>query len=87
MARMTKLRDDPTLDELLRDPLTQAVMRADRVDSPKLEAMLRSLAREIGARFDRNAAGHFPPATGGPRGAASCHVAASRIRSQHCGAR
>jgi hypothetical protein len=47
---MTKAHDDPTLDELIADPMTQAIMRADGVDTPALEAMLRTLAREIGGR-------------------------------------
>ena len=50
MPHMTRFHDDPTLDELLGDPITQAIMRADRVDPPKLEAMLRSLAREVAGR-------------------------------------
>jgi hypothetical protein len=47
---MTKAHDDPTLDELIADPMTQAIMTADGVDAPALEAMLRSLARQIGGR-------------------------------------
>jgi hypothetical protein len=48
--RMTNFRDDLTLDELLGDSVTQAVMKADRVDPAKLKAMLRSVAREIAGR-------------------------------------
>jgi hypothetical protein len=47
---MIKLQNDPTLDELLGDPMTRAIMSADRVDPLKLEAMLRSLGRQIGGR-------------------------------------
>jgi hypothetical protein len=46
---MTISHDNPSLDELLSDPLTQAIMKADRVDPLKLEAMLRSTARLIGS--------------------------------------
>jgi hypothetical protein len=48
-------RDEPTLDQLLGDPLTQALMSADRVDPLQLAAMLRSLGREIGGRSCRSA--------------------------------
>jgi hypothetical protein len=50
MVPTTKIHDDPTLYELLSNPLTQAVMKADRVDPAKLKAMLRSVAREIAGR-------------------------------------
>jgi hypothetical protein len=50
MVPTTRVYDDPTLCELLTDPLTQAVMKADRVDPAKLKAMLRSVAREIAGR-------------------------------------
>jgi len=36
---------DPTLVELLSDPLTHAVMRADHVNPQELENLLRDLAR------------------------------------------
>lgn len=35
---------EPTLRDLMTDPLVRSVMRADRVDPRALEAMLRSLA-------------------------------------------
>ena len=38
---------DMTLDELLDDSLTQAVMTADRVDPSQLATMLRSVAQAI----------------------------------------
>jgi hypothetical protein len=47
---MIQCHNDPTLDELLGDPMTRAIMSADRVDPLKLEAMLRSLGRQIGDR-------------------------------------
>jgi hypothetical protein len=36
---------DPTLVELLSDPLTHAVMQADHVNPQELENLLRDLAR------------------------------------------
>jgi hypothetical protein len=36
---------EPTLAELLSDPVTRAVMQADGVDPWELEEMLRGLAR------------------------------------------
>jgi hypothetical protein len=50
MVHMTKFHDNPTLDELLGDSMTQALMNADRVDPLALAAMLRSVAREIAGR-------------------------------------
>lgn len=41
---MTICFRDPTLAELLNDPLTRAVMRADGVNPRDLEASLRDLA-------------------------------------------
>jgi hypothetical protein len=102
MVHMTKFHDNPTLDELLGDPITQAIMQADRVDPPKLEAMLRSLAREIAgrsgvsatalveagsARFDRSAAGPLSRPVGGSQDTAFCCASGLGIQSQHCGAR
>jgi hypothetical protein len=98
---MTASRDDPTLDELLGDPMTEAIMNADRVDPPTLAAMLRTLAREIGdrsgrtatalaggesARFDRSAVGRLSRPTGAFPETASCCISGSSIRSQQCGA-
>jgi hypothetical protein len=45
---------DPTIHDLLNDPLTQAVMQADRVDPLALRKMLGSVALEI-ERTDRQA--------------------------------
>jgi hypothetical protein len=50
MVPTTSVYEDPTLCELLTDPLTQAVTKADRVDPAKLKAMLRSVAREFAGR-------------------------------------
>jgi len=41
---MTSYFRDPTLAELLSDPLTRAVMRADGVNPQELEASFRDLA-------------------------------------------
>ena len=41
---MTACFRDPTLAELLNDPITRAVMRADGVNPRDLEACLRNLA-------------------------------------------
>ncbi len=36
-------RQDLTIDEILKDPMVQMLMRADHVDAPALEAELRLL--------------------------------------------
>jgi hypothetical protein len=97
MACMTKLCDEPSLEELLGDPVTQAVMRADRVDPTKLEAMLRAIAREIadgcgvpttvlvqaeGVRPGHNAVSRPWRPNGLLRDEAARCVTGSRIRSQ-----
>lgn len=41
---MTSYFKDPTLAELLSDPLTRAVMRADGVSTRELEHLLRHVA-------------------------------------------
>jgi hypothetical protein len=40
---------DLTIDQLLADPLTQTVMKADQVDSKALATMLRATARDFAA--------------------------------------
>jgi hypothetical protein len=102
MVPMTNLHDNPTLDELLGDPITQAVMHADRVDPPKLAAMLRSLAREIAgrsgasatalveaesARLDRSAAGPLSRPLAMSQDRAFCCASGPAVQSQHGGAR
>jgi len=37
---------EPTLDEILSDPIVEAVMRADSVDRNALEVMLQTIAQE-----------------------------------------
>jgi hypothetical protein len=87
---MIRCGDEPTLDELIGDPITQAIMTADRVDQPTLEAMLRSLAHEIVDRTESarlgSAAGQRSWPIGVSRDTASCCISGSRIRSQPCGA-
>jgi len=39
--------DDPTITEILSDPIVAAVMKADRVDPVALEAQLESIARKV----------------------------------------
>jgi hypothetical protein len=91
MVRMTKVHDEPTLDELLGDPMTQALMNADRVDPLALAAVLRSVAREIAGR-SRGSATALVAAErdrclrpmGACQDAASGFVSGSRARSQRC---
>jgi hypothetical protein len=46
---MTCCAKDLTVDQLLADPLTQAVMEADHVDHQKLATMLRARAHDFAA--------------------------------------
>ena len=41
---------DPTLREVLADPLIRTVMAADRVDPQRLEAQLKGMASTIARR-------------------------------------
>jgi len=70
---MTTSRDELTIDELLSDPVTRAVMKADGVDPSELETMMRSLA----ARTEQAARRSIKDL---------CAAAASSMRSQLCGA-
>jgi hypothetical protein len=99
---MTTFRGEPTIDDLLGDPLTDAIMKADRVDPSELEAMLRALTARIarlasrsngdaldaeGVTFDRNAVGRFLRSMDRGRSEVSRRSAApSSLRSQLCGA-
>jgi hypothetical protein len=99
---MTASRDELTIDDLLGDPLTHAVMKAGRVDRSELEAMVRALAARIARRaggsnddaldaervaFDSNAVSRFLRSMDRGRSEASRRVAArSSMRSQPCGA-
>ena len=46
---MRTTRQELTLSSALSDPLIGALMAADKVDPVRFEAMLRTVAREIGA--------------------------------------
>jgi hypothetical protein len=86
---MTTSRDDPTIDERLRDPATHARkadrVKADRVDPSESKAMMHSMAPEI-APFDRSAPSRFLRSVVRRRGETSqCIAAGSSIRSQLCG--
>jgi hypothetical protein len=47
-------RDDGALETLLSDPLTLALMRADRVDPIVLRADLRRVAERVRRRLERS---------------------------------
>jgi hypothetical protein len=50
MANLTNLcRREPTIVEILSDPIVQTVMEADGVDPKRLETLLRSMAQELAA--------------------------------------
>jgi hypothetical protein len=88
-----------SIDDLLGDPMTHAIMQADRVDPAELEALLRALAARAApgagrssrdaldrecAPPERNAVGRFLRSMG--RGAPPPRVGAcSSLRSQLCG--
>jgi hypothetical protein len=40
---------EPTLDDMLSDPIIRAVMDADRVDPHELQAMLKDVGRALSA--------------------------------------
>jgi hypothetical protein len=100
---MTMCCRQMTLDDLLNDPVTQAVMQADHVDSNSLRAMLGSLAVDIGnvapktitkknesacAGFNRSAATpSHHPATHRQSRLPAIAAAGSGIRLYLCGAR
>ena len=43
---------EPTITEMLSDPMVRTMMAADRIDAAELEAELRSIARMISMRHD-----------------------------------
>lgn len=47
MPHRRSLVAEPDLDELLRDPLTQAVMAADHVDRGELQALLAQVSEHL----------------------------------------
>ena len=76
---------EPTIHDLLNDPLTQMVMQADRVDPLALRRMLGSVALEIertGRRADYQPRWrHAPSAV-----AAGGSGLGPAVRGQFCGA-
>ncbi len=100
---MTMCRSQMTLNDLLNDPVTQAVMHADHVDSNSLKAMLGSLAVDVRnvapkvitkknesacAGFNRSAATPSHHPANHRQGRVSAFAAAgSGIRLYLCGAR
>jgi hypothetical protein len=44
---MTSRRAGPTIDRLLDDPMTRAVMQADHVDPTTIRSMLHSMAARL----------------------------------------
>ena len=70
---------DQTIHELLNDPITQAVMRADRVDPLALRRMLGTVSLAVQERQQdyEPAWRSFPPAQ---------INAAQRMRAEFCGA-
>lgn len=91
-----------TLDALLADPVTQAVMKADHVDPAALRTMLRSVVLDAAGgavqngntrkqlartRFNRGGAPTSVPPIDRQRGRASARVAVcSAFQSHLCGA-
>jgi hypothetical protein len=77
--------EDLTIHDLLNDPLTQMVMRADRVDPLTLRQMLGSVALEI-ERADRQA-DYQPRWQNAPLAVADGGPGLGQwLRSQLCGA-
>jgi len=56
---------EPTLHDLIADPLIRSVMKADQVDPGALEAMLRSLGDEIRRTLDGEPERHRVPSSSG----------------------
>jgi hypothetical protein len=91
MVRMTKAHDEPTIDELLGDPMTQALMHADRVDPLELANLLASVAPDIAGRSGGSAAALVAAERdrrlrpmGAYQDTASGCVSGSRALSQRC---
>jgi hypothetical protein len=58
-STITGIGAEPTVGELLADPLTRAMMRADRLDAGAVAQMLRSVAGRL-----RAGGGLKPPSVG-----------------------
>jgi hypothetical protein len=80
---MTMSRDELTIEQLLSDPVTRAVMEADGVDPSELEAMLRSMATAIERAANRRSKEFACKGDGAQSRRATAH---SSLRSQLCGA-
>jgi hypothetical protein len=78
---MARSYDELTIDELLSDPVTHAVMKADGVDPSALAAMLRAMAGTMERGFDR------PNGFAGDGARSPCVSARSRNQSQLGGGR
>jgi hypothetical protein len=75
---------EPTIQDLLNDPLTQAVMKADSVDSQALRRMLGSVALEI-ERPDRQA-DYQPRRRSAPLAVVAGRSGLARLQAHICGA-
>lgn len=51
---------EPTLEDMLSDPIVVALMDADGVDPRELEAMLRDVGRTLGANRGARSWGPWP---------------------------
>ena len=51
---------EPTLEDMLSDPIIRAVMDADRVDPHELQAMLKDVGRALSAARGARSRGHWP---------------------------
>ena len=80
---MTMSRDELTIEQLLSDPVTRAVMEADGVDPSELEAMLRSMATAIERAANRRSKEFACKGDGAQSRRATAH---SSLRSRLCGA-
>jgi hypothetical protein len=77
---------EPTIHDLLSDPLTQTVMQADGVDPRTLRRMLESVA--LGIERSGRQADYQPRSQYGPLAvAAGGSGVGPWVRSQFCGAR
>jgi hypothetical protein len=54
-TRMRWCHDEPTLDDMLTDPLIQTLMRADGVDAGELRPVFDEIAQAVSARDSEDA--------------------------------
>jgi hypothetical protein len=80
---MARSHDELTLNDLLSDPVTRAVMKADGVDPLALAAMFRAMAGTMVQGFDRPNRFAFA----GDSARSPCISTRSRHQSQLGGAR